>query len=310
MIMALHIIGMPISNGTDKIGTDLGPDKFREMNIISNLKELGYNVEDLGNIEVVNATDEHKYKFDEKLKYYDVIVDANTKLAFKVYDSISKGNFPLILGGDHSLGMGSIAGVSKHIKRLGVVWIDAHGDLNTHETTLTGNIHGMPLAASIGKGPDKLVNLFEHRVKVKDENVVHIAARDLDPGEIEIIENSGIKAFEMDKIRAAGIDKVLEESISYLRDRVDAIHVSFDIDSVDSIYVPGTGTPVKDGITVDEAKKILSALAESGLMVSLDFVELNPVLDKNDTTAQLYMELLNSVFQNLNAYVDDELLLG
>jgi arginase len=308
--MALHIIGMPIAHGCDKIGTDSGPDKFREMNIISLFKELNYNVSDLGNIEVANATDEHKYKFDEKLKYYDVIVDANTKLAFKVYDSISSGNFPLILGGDHSLGMGSIAGVSKHIKNLGVVWIDAHGDLNTHETTITGNIHGMPLAASMGKGPDKLVNLFEHRVKVKDENIVHIGGRDLDPGEIELIENSNINAFSMDDVRELGMDKVIEDSITYLRNRVDAIHVSFDLDSIDSDYVPGTGTPVKNGLTVSEVKKLFNALASSGLMVSMDFVELNPLLDNNDETASLSLELIKGIFENLHTSVNDELMLG
>lgn len=308
--MALHIIGMPIAHGTDKIGSNLGPDKFREMNILSLFKDLNYNVSDLGDIEVANVTDEHKYKFDEKLKYYDVIVDANTKLAFKVYDSISNGNFPLILGGDHSLGMGSIAGVSKHIKNLGVVWIDAHGDLNTHETTITGNIHGMPLAASMGKGPDKLVNLFEHRVKIKDENIVHIGGRDLDPGEIELIANSNINAFSMENIRELGIDRVIRESLEYLRARVDAIHVSFDLDSIDSDYVPGTGTPVKNGLTVEEIKKLLSALAASGLMVSMDFVELNPLLDKDDETAALSLELIKSVFENLHTSVNYELMLG
>jgi arginase len=308
--MALHIIGMPIAHGTDKIGCNLGPDKFREMNILSLFKDLNYNVSDLGDIEVADVTDEHKYKFDEKLKYYDVIVDANTKLAFKVYDSISRGNFPLILGGDHSLGMGSIAGVSKHIKNLGVVWIDAHGDLNTHETTITGNIHGMPLAASMGKGPDKLVNLFEHRVKVKDENIVHIGGRDLDPGEIDLIANSKINAFSMENVIELGIDRVIRESIEYLRDRVDAIHVSFDLDSLDSEFVPGTGTPVKNGMTVEDVKKLLSALASSGMMVSMDIVELNPTLDRDDETAALSLDLIKCVFENLVTSVNYELMLG
>jgi arginase len=308
--MALNIIGMPIYHGVDKLGSNLGPDKFREMNVISLLQGLGYNVKDLGNIEVPTAVEEYKYRYDNNLKFYDVVIDANTKLAFKVYDSISSGNFPLVLGGDHSLGMGSIAGVSKHIKNLGVVWIDAHGDLNTHETTLSGNIHGMPLAASTGRGPDKLVNLFEHRVKVKDENIVHLAGRDFDPGEIEILNSSNIKAFTMDNIREVGLERVLSESISYLRDKVDAIHVSFDIDSIDSAYVPGTGTPVANGLTIDEAKKILTAFAGSDLMVSMDLVELNPLLDKDNTTAEVSMEMLKTVFENLNASVTKELLLG
>ena len=308
--MSIHIIGMPMNHGAAKLGSNLGPEKIRELNLEGMLREMQYEVCDLGDIEVSKVNEEDIYRCDEKLKYYDVVIDANTKLAFKAYESIRSGNFPLVIGGDHSLGMGSIAGVSKHINNLGVVWIDAHGDLNTHETTLTGNIHGMPLAASMGKGPDKLVNLFEHRIKIKDENVVHIAGRDLDPGEVEIIETSNINAFSMDKVREVGIDKVLEESIAYLRDRVDAIHVSFDIDSIDCDYVPGTGTPVKDGLTVEEAKKTLAAFASSGLMVSLDFVELNPLLDNNDVTASVSMELLKTVFDNYNASINEQRMLG
>jgi arginase len=308
--MALHIIGMPINHGTDKLGSNLGPDKLRELNIVNSLKDIGYTVCDLGNIEVAEVSDDHKHRYDDKLKYYDVVIDANTKLAFKTYESISKGNFPLILGGDHSLGLGSIAGISKHYKNLGVIWIDAHGDMNTHETTLTGNIHGMPLAASMGKGPDKLVNLFEHRVKIKDENVVHLAGRDLDPGEIALIKYSKVKAFTMDNIRKHGLDKIIRDSLNYLRDRVDAIHVSFDIDSIDSCYVPGTGTPVSDGLTVNEAKKLLGAIAASGMMVSLDFVELNPLLDKNDETGTISVELLKSVFENYNISNNSQLMFG
>lgn len=308
--MAVHLIGMPIFYGSDRFGSNFGPDKFREMDVLSALKELEYDVKDLGDIEVADVSEQDKYKYHETLKYYDAIIDANTKLAFKVYESISKGNFPVTLGGDHSLGMGSIAGVSKHIKNLGVVWIDAHGDINTQETTFTGNVHGMPLAASMGKGPDKLVNLFEHRVKVKDENVVLIAARDLDSGELELIKNSKMKVFTMGTVKKFGIDKVIEESIDYLRDKVDAIHVSFDIDSVDSIYVPGTGTPVSDGLTVPQASKLLKGFAASGMMSSLDFVELNPVLDKNEMTANTCKELLINFFESLNISVNEELMLG
>ncbi|MDP4088889.1 MAG: arginase [Bacillota bacterium] len=308
--MAIHIIGMPMNHGADKNGANLGPDKFRELDIMDSLRDMGYEVCDLGNIEVTEVTDEQIHRCDSKLKYYDVVIDANTKLAFKTYESISSGNFPLVLGGDHSLGMGSIAGVSKQFTNVGVVWIDAHGDMNTYETTLTGNIHGMPLAASMGKGPDKLVNLFEHRIKVKEENVVHIAGRDLDPGEIELLHNSKVNAYTMDRVRKLGLDRIIEESIDYLRDRVDAIHVSFDIDSIDSNYVPGTGTPVRDGLTVEEAQKLLNAFASSGMMVSLDFVELNPLLDNEDETAKISMQLLKGIFANYNTHINNQLLLG
>lgn len=308
--MAINIIGMPIGYGAQKHGTSSGPDKFREMHIEEEIKNMGFDVKDLGNIDVPVVGEDHKYKYDGKLKYLDIVVDANTKLAFKVYESISSGNFPLVLGGDHSLGMGSIAGVSKHVKNLGVIWIDAHGDINTHETTPSGNIHGMPLAASMGFGPDKLVNLFEHRIKVKDENVFIIGARDLDEGEIELIKNSNIKAFTMDKVKKCGVENVINETLSYLRDKVDGIHVSFDIDSLDSSLVPGTGTPVKDGFTVDEAKYILGTLASSGMVVSMDLVELNPHIDRDEVTAKTYMELLRHVFDNLREVEDRQLMLG
>lgn len=308
--MAVHIIGVPMNHGTDKLGSDLGPDKLRELNIENSLREMGYYVCDLGNIEVPEVENDHIHRYDDKLKYYDVVIDTNTKLAFKAYESISNGNFPLILGGDHSLGLGSIAGISKHIKNLGVIWIDAHGDMNTHETTLTGNIHGMPLAASMGKGPDKLVNLFEHRVKIKDENIVHLAGRDLDPGEIDLINFSKVTAYTMEDINKQGLEKVIQKSLNYLKDRVDAIHVSFDIDSIDSSYVPGTGTPVAEGLTVEEAKRILGEIAASGMMVSLDFVELNPLLDNNNETANVSMELLKCVFENYKASNNHQLMLG
>jgi len=297
--MSIQIIGMPISYGADKPGCDLGPKKLREVGMVSMLKQLGYAVDDLGDIEVAKVSDEHKYDYDSKLKYFDVVADANIKLAYKAYKSISKGNFPLTIGGDHSLAMGSIAGISKKVKKLGVVWIDAHGDLNTHETTLSGNIHGMPLAASIGKGPEKLINLFENRIKVMDENVVHIGGRDLDPGEMEILKHSKIKAFPMDNVRKYGVDMVIMESILYLKNKVDGIHVSFDLDAIDSAYIKGIGTPVPNGLTIEDAEKILCAFAASGMMVSLDFVELNPLLDEGNQTADIALELLKGVFHSL-----------
>jgi arginase len=306
--MAIHMIGMPLGYGAGKHGTKNGPDKFREMNTLEVINKLGFDVHDLGDIEVSEVDESHAYKYDEKLKYMDIVVDSNTRLAFKVYDSISRGNFPFVIGGDHSLGMGSIAGVSKHIKNLGVIWIDAHGDLNTSETSPTGNIHGMPLAASMGLGNDKLVNLFEHRVKIKDENVVLIGARDLDEGEIALINNSNIKAFNMDKVREMGMERVIEETIKHLSERVDGVHVSFDIDFIDATFVPGTGTPVAEGGKIEEAKMLLGALARSGMMVSLDFVELNPVIDENETTSRVAMEIIEHVFENLKEVAEEQLL--
>lgn len=296
--MKINVIGMPIHYGADKEGCDFAPKKFREMNIQKTIENLGYEVEDLGDIDVVKVSSEDKFQDHPKMKYLNAILDANTKLAEKVHQSISQGNFPLILGGDHCLGLGSIAGVSTHIEKLGVIWIDAHGDLNTLETSPTGNVHGMPLAASMGLGHESLVNIYKERIKIKEDYIVHIAGRDLDEGEIEILNQSNIKAFPMDMVKKVGMTKVIEETLQYLKPKVDGIHVSFDLDAIDSRYVPGTGTKVDDGITIEEARQLLTALASSGMMVSLDFVELNPLLDVNDTTAKISMDLLTEVFKN------------
>ncbi|EYE88513.1 hypothetical protein Q428_07495 [Fervidicella metallireducens AeB] len=297
--MKINVIGMPIHYGADKEGCDFAPNKLREMNIQKTIENLGYEVEDLGDIDVVKVSSEDKFQDHPKMKYLNAILDANTKLAEMVHQSISKGNFPLILGGDHCLGLGSIAGVSTHIEKLGVIWIDAHGDLNTLETSPTGNIHGMPLAASMGLGHESLVNIYKDRIKIKEDYIVHIAGRDLDEGEIEILNQSKIKAFPMEMVKKVGMTKIIEETLQYLKSRVDGIHVSFDLDAIDSRYVPGTGTKVDNGITVEEARQLLTALASSGMMVSLDFVELNPLLDVNDTTAKISVDLLTDIFKNL-----------
>lgn len=297
--MKISVIGMPLHLGADKLGSNHGPEKLREMGLREMLEKLGYTVSDMGDIEVLETHEDEKYLNHHHLKYLKTIVDANTKLGHRVYDAISDGSFPLILGGDHSLGLGSISGLSKYVNNLGIVWIDAHGDLNTEESSPTGNIHGMPLAASMGLGHSDLVNIFEERIKVKESNIVHIAGRDIDEGELEIIKASKIKFYSMEMVKEMGLKRVIDESIEYLRDRVDGIHLSFDLDSIDKEYVPGTGTPVHDGLTVEEAKETLGAFAASGKMVSMDFVELNPLIDEEDITAKISMELLEHTFKNL-----------
>lgn len=299
--MKISIIGMPLHLGADKLGSNHGPEKLREMGLQEMLEKLGYSVSDMGDIEVIETREDDKYLDHHHLKYLKTIVDANTKLGHKVHDAISNRSFPLILGGDHSLGLGSISGLSKYVNNLGIVWIDAHGDLNTEESSPTGNIHGMPLAASMGLGHSDLVNIFEKRIKVNESNIVHIAGRDIDEGELEIIKASKIKFYSMEMVKEMGLKKVIEESIEYLKKRVDGIHLSFDLDSIDLKYVPGTGTPVHNGLTVAEAKETLGTFASSGKMVSMDFVELNPLIDEDDITAKLSMELLEHTFRNLKS---------
>ncbi|MBZ4662605.1 MAG: arginase [Caloramator sp.] len=305
--MKINLIGVPLNLGADKLGSNLAPKTYREANITKIIKSIGFDVKDCGDVEVLKATEEEKYKHHPNLKYLNEVVDANTKLAEKVYKSLSNGDFALVLGGDHSLGLGSIAGASKAIKNIGVVWIDAHGDINTHLTSPTGNIHGMPLAASFGVGHEALVNLYEDKVKVKEENVFHIAGRDLDKGEIELINRSKGQFYTMDKVKELGIEKVVEDMLNYFKDRVDAIHVSFDLDSIDSLFAPGTGTPVEDGLSVDDAKYILESLASSGMMCSLDIVELNPLLDKNNKTLNIAIDIIKNTLNKLKLSLSNEL---
>ncbi|WDC85436.1 arginase [Caloramator sp. mosi_1] len=206
--MKINLIGVPLNLGADKMGSNLAPKTYREANIEKIIKSIGFEVKDCGDVEVLKVDEKEKYKSHPNLKYLNEVVDANVKLAEKVYNSISKGDFPLILGGDHSLGLGSIAGASKAIENLGVVWIDAHGDINTHLTSPTGNIHGMPLAASFGVGHEALVNLYESRIKIKEENVFHIAGRDLDDGEVALINKSKGQFYTMDKVKELGIKRL------------------------------------------------------------------------------------------------------
>lgn len=296
--MRINLIGMPLNLGADKLGANLAPEVYRRAGILNLISSLGFEVVDCGDINVLSPNEQEKLKHNN-LKYLEEIVDANNKLADMVYKSISNSDFPLILGGDHSLGLGTIAGASRAIENLGVVWIDAHGDINTDLTSPTGNIHGMPLAASFGIGHESLVNIYENKIKINEENVFHIAGRDLDEGEIELIKNSRGKFYTMDIIKEIGIEKTVEYMLNYFKDRVDAIHVSFDLDSLDSKFAPGTGTPVKDGLSVEDAKYILKSLASSGMMCSFDIVEFNPLLDKDSKTLNIAMDIIKNTLKHL-----------
>ena len=184
------------------------------------------------------------------------------KLAAKVDEIVQGGSFPLVLGGDHSIAIGTLAGVSKHYQNLGVIWFDAHGDLNTEETSPSGNIHGMPLAVSLGIGHPDLVNIYGYAPKVKPEHIVIIGARSLDEGEKKLIREKGIKVYTMHEIDRLGMTKVMEECISYLKERTDGVHLSLDLDGLDPVDAPGVGTPVIGGISYRESHLAMEMLAE------------------------------------------------
>lgn len=295
MMKNMSIIGVPMDLGQSRRGVDMGPSAMRYAGAIEKLQELNIDTHDLGDIPI-NRPDQNKINNEGNLKNLEQVTEANVILAEMVDQEIEKGYFPLILGGDHSIAIGSLAGISKHYRNLGVIWYDAHGDLNSSETSPSGNIHGMPLAASLGIGHEKLTNLYGNTAKIKPENIVIVGARSLDPGEKELINEKGIKVFTMHEIDRMGMSKVMEETINYLKDRTDGIHLSLDLDGLDPSEAPGVGTPVIGGITYRESHLAMEMLAEADIITSAEFVEVNPILDDKNKTATVAVALMGSLF--------------
>jgi arginase len=290
----ISLIGVPMDLGQSRRGVDMGPSALRYAGAIERLQNLKYEIHDLGDI-AINRPDTIKND-GSKLKNLEQVIAANETLAKMVDEEIQKDRFPLILGGDHSIAIGSLAGISKHYKNLGVIWYDAHGDLNTSETSPSGNIHGMPLAASLGLGHERLTKLYDYAPKVKPENIVIIGARSLDPGERELIREKGIKVYTMHEIDRMGMSHVMEETIQYLKENTDAVHLSMDLDGLDPTEAPGVGTPVLGGMTYRESHLAMEMLADSDLITSLEVVEVNPILDEKNKTATLAVGLMGSLF--------------
>jgi len=295
--MDITILGVPMDLGAGRRGVDMGPSAIRIAGVTEKLAALGHAVTDEGNI-LIKAPEQQRIR-NEKLKYLPEIVRACTLLAGKVEKVMASGGFPLVLGGDHSIAIGTIAGMAsfcrKQKKRLGVLWIDAHGDLNTDETTPSGNIHGMPLAASIGLGTLELTSVGGDFRKVDPKDVVLVGTRDLDDGERKFIRQSGVNTFTMEEIDKHGMAVVMGRALRKLN-KVDVLHVSFDLDGVDPQVAPGVGTPVRGGINYREAHLIMETLNEAGVMASLEVVEVNPILDNRNQSAEFAVELIQSGF--------------
>ncbi|WP_010284929.1 arginase [Bacillus timonensis] len=291
----ISIIGVPMDLGQMRRGVDMGPSAIRYAGVVERLERLDYDIDDLGDIEITRPTREEVAN-DENLKNLEKVSEASEKLATTVDTVIQNGRFPLVLGGDHSIAIGTLAGVAKHYQNLGVIWYDAHGDLNTADTSPTGNIHGMPLAASLGLGHKRLTNIAGYSPKIKPENIVIIGARALDDGEKELIKKLGIKVYTMHEVDRLGMTKVMEETIAYLRDRTDGVHLSLDLDGLDPHDAPGVGTPVLGGISYRESHLAMEMLEESKLITSAEFVEVNPILDDKNKTASVAVALMGSLF--------------
>jgi arginase len=293
--MKIHILGVPMDLGAGRRGVDMGPSAIRIAGLAEKLRSLGHSVIDEGDI-LVKAPEQQKIR-NEKLRYLPEIVRACTLLASRVERIVQSDGFPLVLGGDHSVAIGTIAGLSSacksNRKKFGVLWIDAHGDLNTDETTPSGNIHGMPLAASIGLGAIELTSIAGDDRKVDPKNVVLIATRELDPGERTFIKKHGINIFTMEEIDKHGMAVIIAKALRKISD-VDFLHVSLDLDAVDPSVAQGVGTPVKGGLNYREAHLIMETLNEERRISSLEVVEVNPILDNRNQSAEFAVELIQS----------------
>lgn len=285
----IAIIGAPVDLGAGRRGVDMGPSAIRYAGLKERLEALGHRVRDLGNIVVPLAEQFAPPAPGEKLRYLDLIVEVNLALARQVAEIVAAGGFPLLLGGDHSLAIGSVSGLARG-RRVGLIWVDAHGDFNTPETTPSGNIHGMGLAVLTGRGHPALTSLLGPGPVVRDGDVALVGVRDLDPLERELLRTSGIRIFTMHDVDRRGLASVMDEAIMSVSVGTAGFHVSFDLDALDPSEAPGVGTPVLGGISYREAHLAMELVAESGRLIGMDLVEVNPILDSHNLTAERAVE--------------------
>lgn len=288
----VRIIGVPIDLGADRRGVDMGPSAMRYAGLNVRLQQIGIEVEDLGNINVPQP--ETREIKDTRLKYLPEIVSVSQELCDMVYRAVRDGFVPLILGGDHSIGIGSLAGMAQVKKRLGVLWFDTHGDFNSPATTSSGNIHGMPLSVAMGIGDDRLISVGGPGQKVSEENTVLVGIRNLDQQERESLLKTKVKVFTMSDIDQLGMKEVMRRAMDIVSDGTDGVHVSFDMDVIDPSMAPGVGTPVQGGVNYREAHLAMELVAEAGIMSSLEVAEVNPILDVRNQTAELAVGLITS----------------
>ena len=294
---SVEIIGVPVDLGAGRRGVDMGPSAIRIADLEPRLEQLGHKVLDSGDIDVMIP--ETQKVGAGKLRYKAPVLAASEELRKRVEKSLAEGRLPLVLGGDHSIAIGSVAGSTCHFARqgdaLGLIWFDAHGDANTPDTTPSGNIHGMSLAVCLGQGDPDFVNLGERAPKVLARNTVLIGIRDLDPGERDILKKSGVTVYTMRDLDERGMRDVVDEAIRLAGDGTAGIHLSFDLDVVDPEDAPGTGTPVWGGISYREAHLAMEMLSDRAQIVAIDLVEVNPVLDTQNMTGILAAELAQSL---------------
>ncbi len=294
----IRVLGVPLDLGQSRRGVDMGPSAVRVAGLEAKLEALGHVVEDGGNVSVPLA--ETKSPGEHAAKYLDEITKICQKHADLVLKSLEEGRVPLSLGGDHSMAAGTVSGVAEYFRRqnqkIGLLWMDAHSDINTPDSSPSGNVHGMPLAALMGFAPLELANIFSFTPKIAPENCVIVGVRDVDTAEKENIRKSGIHVFTMRDIDERGMRAVMEEALRLAGRNTVGYHVSLDMDWIDPEDAPGVGTPVWGGATYREAHLAMEIIADHGRMLSFEIVEVNPVLDERNQTAELAVELALSAF--------------
>lgn len=286
----ITLLGVPMDLGQERRGVDMGPSAIRYAGVIERLEQLGYTVQDRGNVQIVVKSEQEQ---PQNLRNLHAIVEAAQHVKEHVLTMLDDDAFPLILGGDHSISIGTLAAISERTSKLGVIWYDAHGDLNRPETSPSGNIHGMPLAVLLGHGHPLLTAIITK--KLDPRRIVLIGVRDLDDGERSLIRELGIKVFTMHEVDLLGMPTIIRQTLQYLKD-VDAIHLSLDLDALDPNECPGVGTPVLGGLTYRESHLAMELLNECGKVMSAEFVEVNPILDERNKTASVAVALMASLF--------------
>ncbi|MGH9333302.1 MAG: arginase [Vicinamibacteria bacterium] len=297
----VRIIGVRMDLGAGRRGVDMGPSAMRKAGIRQRLRDLEYEVVDDGNL---NSDEPDSLEIeDQQLKYLPQIAAVMEDLARRVSRSLAEEEIPLVLGGDHSIAIGTIGGLAGYYrgqgKKVGMIWLDAHGDSNTPETSPSGNIHGMPQAVAFGRGADELVRIggFEPgESKLDPASCSIIGARSIDVREKDVLADIGLRIFTMEEIDRRGIYDVSREAIDIANRSTEGIHVSFDVDVIDPTVAPGVGTPVMGGLTYRETHTVMEMIAESGRMVAMEVAEVNPILDVRNSTAEVAVEMVASAF--------------
>ncbi|MAE28793.1 MAG: arginase [Planctomycetota bacterium] len=300
MARKICVLGVPMDLGGSHRGVDMGPSALRIAGLGERLARLGLDYEDLGNLAVREV--ETLEASSPRARFLADIASCCGELRRRVLEILEAGSFPLVLGGDHSIACGTVAGISDHLaaegggggQALGLIWFDAHGDMNTPETSHSGNVHGMPLAAILGQGPEELLELGLRRPLVNPEQVALVGIRDLDREEARAVRASGVRHFTMRDIDARGIHAVMEEALAVVTSGTAGFHLSFDVDGVDPAVTPGVGTPVPGGTDWRESHLVMELAAESGSLLGLEVVEVNPILDTRNTTAEVAVDLILS----------------